>query len=357
MTFMKALVYHGRRDVRYEDFPMAGTIPAGEVRLRVKAAALCHTDFNEYASGPIFMAAQPHPRSGRSLPIVLGHEFAGEVVETGPGATRIRAGDRVAVNAVDGCRQCELCRRGRYALCPSAAYLGFARDGGFAEYALAPEACCHRLPPNVPDAAGALVEPFSVALHAVAQAGFRIGGRAAVVGGGAVGLCVLQALQTSGARDVVLLEKSEIKHPFAERLGATVLNPDRVNAPQVIRELTSGLGPDFVFECVGSAQALRMATDIVSPGGTVCVVGLFAGPFEFDWNTPMKKELSMIASLAYGEEFPTVIAMLADGRLKAEPLITRRLPLDSALEDGLKPYETHAVRNIRMVIDMTPDSR
>src|ERR1041385_2023022 len=128
---MKALVYHGNRDLRYQDFPES-QVTSRDVRLRVKSSGLCHTDFNEYLNGPLYLASTPHPVTGRSMPIVLGHEFSGEVVEIGSDVTRVRVGDRVAVNAVDSCRECEFCRRALFIQCRSAATIGFARDGGYA---------------------------------------------------------------------------------------------------------------------------------------------------------------------------------------------------------------------------------
>src|ERR1041385_5820185 len=139
---MKALVYHGQKDVRYENISEPSELGPKEVRLKVKYAGLCHTDFNEYLRGPLFVARTPHPRTGRSIPLVMGHEFSGEVVEIGAAVGHIQVGDRVAVNAVDSCGQCAYCRRGTPALCQSVAYVGFGRDGGFAEFTVLPEACC-----------------------------------------------------------------------------------------------------------------------------------------------------------------------------------------------------------------------
>ena len=136
---MQALVYYGTKDIRLEDFPEQQNLGRRDVRLQVKCAALCHTDFNEYLHGPLYISKTPHPRSGRSIPLVIGHEFSGEVVEVGPGR---RDG------AVGGPRRCK-CRRfraaiaflhrGLYELCQSAAYIGFDRDGGIAESAVVPE--------------------------------------------------------------------------------------------------------------------------------------------------------------------------------------------------------------------------
>ena len=351
---MRALVYHGKKDIRLEDFPEQANLGRHDVRLRVKCAALCHTDFNEYLHGPLYISQKPHPRSGRSIPLVIGHEFSGEVVELGGDVRGVKPGDRVAVNAVDSCGACVHCHRGEYQLCRSAAYIGFDRDGGLSEGAVVPESCCHRLTPQISNQAGALVEPLAVALHAVKRAQIAIGSRVAVVGGGAVGLCVLQCLRATGVRDVFVIDKCDGKEPFAERLGASAFINSAHNDPMAaIRELTDGAGADTTFECVGVAPAFRLAADLACPGGKICVVGVFPGPFEFDLNSLMANEQRLITSRAYGDEFPMVIAMLSDGRLQAEPLITQRLPLTDALRKGLSQYEAHAATNVRTVIDMS----
>lgn len=350
---MKALVYHGRNDVRFENFPEAGSLGADEVRLRVKRAGICHTDYNEYRHGPIYVAASPHPRTGRCTPLVLGHEFSGEVVEVGSAARRLKVGDRVAVNGVDSCRNCFYCRNGHEALCASAAYVGFSRDGGFAQSAVVPEACCHCLGAGVSFEAGALVEPLAVAMHAVRAAGVGIGDRVAVVGGGTVGLCTLQALRAAGAREVYVVEKADAKRRFSEALAASAfINASQTDPVEAIKDLTDGLGADVAFECVGVAGSMATAAAVTRGAGTTCVLGIFPGNFEFDFNTFLSREKRMVTSLAYSNEFPTVIKMLGDGRLKAEPLITRSIPLEKALGEGLQQYEALAATNVRMLINM-----
>lgn len=350
---MKALVYHGQKDVRYESVVEPFELGSREVRLKVKYAGLCHTDFNEYLYGPLFIAQTPHTRTGRSIPLVIGHEFSGEVMEIGEKVRRVRVGDRLAVNAVDSCGECSFCRRGTPALCASVAYIGFARDGGFAEFAIVPERCCFRLGPDMSFQTGALVEPLAVALHAVRQARLRIGSRAAVVGGGAVGLCVLQALMATGVKDVLVIDNIEAKKPIASRLGAgAFLNSSDPDFLRAVRELTEGAGVDAAFECVGSASAFCTAVEVTSGGGTICVVGIFPGPFEFDLNSVLMHERKIVTSLGYSDEFPTVIAMLTDGRLEAEPLITRTISLAEGVELGLKRYEDVRATNIRTLIDI-----
>jgi (R,R)-butanediol dehydrogenase/meso-butanediol dehydrogenase/diacetyl reductase len=201
--------------------------------------------------------------------------------------------------------------------------------------------------------AGALVEPLAVALHAVKRAQVGIGTRVAVVGGGAVGLCVLQCLQAVGVQDVFVVEKCETKRRFAEQIGATAfINSVQTDPLTAIQDLTNGGGVDTTFECVGAAPAFRLAVELTRAGGTICVVGVFPGPFEFDLNSLMGNELQLVTSRAYADEFPTVIAMLSDGRLQAEALITQKLPLVDAMSKGLSQYEANAATNVRTIIEM-----
>ena len=351
---MQALVYYGRKDIRLEDFPEQPKLGRCEVRLRVNCAALCHTDFNEYMHGPLYISQKPHPRSGRSIPLVIGHEFSGEVLEMGADVRKVKLGDRVAVNAVDPCLTCANCGRGQYELCRTAAYIGFDRDGGLAESAVVPEHCCHRLTSHVSNEAGALVEPLAVGLHAVKRAGLGVGSRAAVVGGGAVGLCVLQSLRAMGVSEIYIVEKCEAKRRFAVELGATAfINTENTDPCTAIQKLTAGEGADATFECVGAELAFRLAVELTRSGGTVCVVGVYPGPFEFDLNRLMGSELQVVTSRAYSDEFPTVIAMLDDGRLRAEPMITQNLPLVDAIRMGLSRYEVNATTNVRTIIEVS----
>ena len=348
---MKALVYYGRRDLRYEDFPEPRLEP-GDVRVKVKASGLCHTDYNEYVNGPVNTTVTPNPRTGRCIPVVLGHEFCGEVVETGQGVRRFRAGDRVAVNSVDCCGECELCRRRQFIQCRSGAVIGFSRDGGYAEYAVVPESCCYALRSNVSYRAGAVVEPLAVALHSLKRARFEVGSRAAVVGGGTIGLCTLQALRACGAVDVYVIEKSAAKRRYAEELGASeFILADQENVKQVVLERTEGLGVDFAFECAGSGAALDLAVAVTRPGGTVCVTGAIPHPVMCDWLNLLLNEKSITTTDAYTDEFPTVVAMLNDGRLKAETLITTTMTLDAAL-GILTNFEEAGKANVKMLIEM-----
>ncbi len=348
---MKAIVFHGRKDLRYQDFPDP-PLASNEVVVKVKYAGMCHTDFNEVESGPIFVAATPHARTGRSLPLVLGHEFAGQVVDKGKQAGHVNLGDRVAINAVDGCGECYYCRNGNPALCPTAAYIGFGRDGGFAEFAAVKAECCHPLREGVSYQAAVLAEPLSVAVHAVRRAKLEIGASVAIVGGGTLGLCLLQVARASGARDVFVIERSESKRRFCEELGGRFLNSKtEPGFRQEILDRTGGRGVDFSFECAGAPPALETAMEITAPGGVICATGIYPGPFSFNFNQALGGEKSIIPSLAYGSEFPTTIAMLADGRLRAEPLITNCVPLAEGCAH-IRDFESRGADNIKTLLNI-----
>ncbi len=348
---MKAIVYHGRKDLRYEDFPEASPAP-NEVIVKVKYAGMCHTDFNEVENGPIFVAATPHVRTGRQIPIVLGHEFSGQVVDKGRQAAKVNVGDRVAVNAVDGCGECDYCRKGEPALCPSAAYIGFSRDGGFAEFVAVKAECCHPLRDEVSYREAVLAEPLSVAVHAVRRVRLEVGTDVAIVGGGTLGLCLLQVVRAAGARDVFVIEHSESKRRFCEALGGRFLNSKAdANFRQEILERTQGHGVGISFECAGAASALETAVDVTRSGGVICATGIYPGPFPLDFNKVLGGEKSIVSSLAYGTEYPATIAMLADGRLRAAPLITNCVPLSQGCEH-IRDFEARGATDIKTLLEI-----
>jgi len=131
-----------------------------------------------------------------------------------------------------------------------------------------------------------------------------------------------------------------------------VINPSRVNPQKAIQDLTDGLGVDVAFECVGTSAALNTAVDVTRRGGKICVLGAFPGPFEFDFPALLASEKSISTCLGYSDEFPLTIAMLGDGRLRADPLITRTLSLPEVVEEGLRRYEEMAATNIRTVFQI-----
>jgi (R,R)-butanediol dehydrogenase / meso-butanediol dehydrogenase / diacetyl reductase len=247
---MRAAVYHGQRDVRIEDVaePRVGH---GQLKLRIGYNGICGTDVHEYFTGPHLIPDKvPHPRTGARLPLVIGHEFAGEVVEVGDGADGFAVGDRIAAEPIHHCGECRFCRRGTYNLCTGIAFQGAdAAGGGLAEFAVIDAAKAHRLPAGLGLDLGALVEPLSVSHHAVRRADPAADAVVAVYGGGPIGVGTFLALRARGVGAVVMIEPSADRAAVLDAVGAeTVLNPREDDVAARLAQLTEGYGPDISID-------------------------------------------------------------------------------------------------------------
>ncbi|KMS86609.1 hypothetical protein ACZ91_35790, partial [Streptomyces regensis] len=188
---MRALRFHGRRDVRLDEVPQPVPV-ADQVAIAVTAAGICGSDLHEYSGGPISIpTAAPHPLTGVVAPVTLGHEFEGVVTAVGPEVTAVTVGDRVAGNAALWCGECAVCRSGRTNVCRSIGFHGLSGEGGaFADFDLTRARNLHLLPTGIPDGIGALLEPLATGIHAVAQGAVGSGDAVLVQGGGVIGLAV-----------------------------------------------------------------------------------------------------------------------------------------------------------------------
>lgn len=229
---MKATRYYGRKDIRTDDIPEPELLP-GTVKVKVDWTGICGTDLHEYDEGPIFCPApgKPHPLTGESVPIVMGHEFAGVATEVAEGVTHIKVGDNVAVDPIYNCGECQPCKEGAYNLCDIVGYTGLTgRGGGFAEYVVSQADRVHSLG-DVPTDIGALVEPLSVAHHAIRRSEAKPGDTVVVYGAGPIGLFVISLLRAKGIERVISVELSAIRKEKAKTAGAMlVLDPSEVDA-------------------------------------------------------------------------------------------------------------------------------
>ena len=234
--------------------PRRGGTPApcpGEVKIKVHWCGICGSDLHEYLAGPIFIPVEkPHPLTGKKAPIILGHEFSGEIVQIGAGVPAIQVGDRVTASASRSCGECFWCKRGETIICEKNAGTGLQADGAFAEYVNVP--AYDKLPDSVTFEEAALAEPLAVGVHAMKRAQIQPEDNVVIVGAGTIGLSVLQAARASGAKITMVVEKAEARKAYARQLGATmVLDPSRMDIPGAVHEATGGVGADLGFECVG----------------------------------------------------------------------------------------------------------
>src|SRR4051794_15165105 len=262
--------------------PEPGHPGHGEVLVRVQRAGICGSDIH------ILHGSNPFAR----YPRVIGHEFAGFVLETGPGVSAVAAGDRVVVDPVLACGHCYPCRAGRPNVCSNLEVLGVHRDGGFRDHVVVPEANCIRVPDNVPIEIATLAEPFAVAAHGLSRTGIGAEDTVLIYGAGTVGLTVLQVARLHGARCIV----SDMDGARLERArlygAAVVLDPRSDNVPEAVRGENDGLGPTVVIDGAGIPALLEEAGRVASPAGRVGLLGFFPGPCHLSQQQIVAKELT-----------------------------------------------------------------
>jgi 6-hydroxycyclohex-1-ene-1-carbonyl-CoA dehydrogenase len=326
---MRAAVYHGPgRPLSLEERPTPRPGP-GEIRVKVAACGVCHTDLHYLDHGV---------KTFKEPPLILGHEASGTVEECGPGASLFKPGDRVLLPAVLTCGRCRSCRLGRENICESMRMFGNHLDGAYAEFVLAPEKDAFTLPPEIPLAEGSIIaDALSTPYHAVVRRGeVRPGDTVVVFGCGGVGMNVVQVAATAGAR-VIAVDLSEAKLERARSLGAhEVIHPPAAgDVPKAVRKLTDG-GADVALEAIGNPVTLRQAFDSLRNGGRLVVVGFTAQEVPVPAGRIMFREISVVGSLGCRPvDYPPLIRLVLDGRLKVKELVTHRFPLgriDEAFE-------------------------
>jgi len=342
---MKALRWHGRKDVRYEDTPEPSPGP-GEVKVKINLAGICGTDLKEYTDGPCMIAVD-------KVPLTLGHEFAGRVVEVGEGVTNFKVGERVTAEGSWVCGECYYCKKSMYNLCINGGFTGLSVDGCMAEYMLAPSYSVYKLPDSVSDEVGTLVEPLAVAIHAVRQGNVRPGDTVGIVGAGTIGLCTLLAARAAGASEVYVVAKHRGRGEIALAMGATaVINPNDGDPVKLIANLTDGLGVDVSFECVGRPDTPQICVDLARRGGTTVIMGVFDKPSSVHFQSVMFNQKTIVGSPIYVDEAKTAIALIADKRIDPRRLITSEVPLKDGVEMGFEKLIANKEDNIKILLQI-----
>lgn len=326
---MKAFFLHGRQDLRLAEVEVPKA-DAGQVVLRVRRAGICGSDIHYYSHGRVGSFVPKRP-------FVLGHEFAGEIVQIGDGVSTQLLGRRVTVDPSMPCGNCGYCRAGRYNLCGSMRFFGSAScdphiDGGFEEYVSVPASNCLPLADTMSWGEAAMIEPLSVAVHAVQRAGSVSGRAVLVTGGGPIGQLVALVVRTFGASKVVLSDLAEFPRSLAVKQGAdAAVDANDPHFTGIADEVSNG-GFDFVFEAAGSAQALAQGLSVVRRGGTIIQVGTLPAEVTLPANVIMARELNLIGSFRFANVFPISLDLVGSRRIDLTPLISAVLPLDAMPE-------------------------
>jgi len=322
---MRALVKEtDNTTMRLFDVPRPEPGP-GEVLVKVRAAAVCGTDLH---------IAQWTPwaqRAGIRLPLVMGHEFSGEVVALGPDVKGVRAGDYVAGETHVPCGQCFQCRNGLQHICGNLKLFGIHRDGCFAEYATIPAICAHRIPTTIPPNVAAMLEPLGTSVRAVLEV-HPAGETVAVLGCGPIGLFAIAAAKAAGAARVIATDVREERLKLARAVGADLtLDARQVKVADVILQETGGVGVDAIVEASGSVPAIEGAWKYLRKGGKVALIGLPSDPVRVNLGPDVIFKEARIIGIHGREMFATwtrMEHMLERGMLRVDPDITHEMPLE-----------------------------
>ncbi|WP_398574483.1 2,3-butanediol dehydrogenase [Staphylococcus equorum] len=330
---MKAAVWYGQKDVRIED-RKSKELQDNEVKVKVSWAGICGTDLHEYLEGPIFISTdKPDPLLGQKAPVTLGHEFAGIVDDIGSKVTKFNKGDRVVINPTVSNHE----KEENIDLYDGYSFIGLGSDGGFAELTNAPEENVYKLPDNVSDKEGALVEPMAVAVQAIKEGEVLFGDTVAIFGAGPIGLLTVIAAKAAGASKIFVFDLSEERLNKAKAIGAThTINSGESDPSDVINKHTDN-GVDVAFEVAGVAPTLKSAIDVTKARGTVVIVSIFGHPIE--WN-PMQLTntgVKLTSTIAYTPTtFQQTIDLINEGNLKVKDVVTDEIELDDIVESGFK---------------------
>jgi L-idonate 5-dehydrogenase len=317
---MIACVIHGAKDLKIEERPEPRPEET-EVLVRFGAGGICGSDLHYYHRGRVGDFALREP-------MVLGHEVAGEIVEVGRNVTKVRVGQRVAVNPTRACLTCDYCLSGKSNLCRNVRFFGSAArfphvQGAFAELFTASEHQCVPIPDSLSYRLAACAEPFAVTLHAVARAGNILGRRVLVTGSGPIGVLAVGAVRLAGAAQIVVTDLFDEPLRIAERMGATqVVN---VGAPSSEFEIFTREGGwfDVAIEVSGNARGLENCIDATRPGGRIVQVGLLPpGSSNVPVNKVTAKELEIAGTFRFHEEFQWAVDALIAGRIDVAPILS-----------------------------------
>lgn len=355
---MNAVQYYGQRDVRLEQVPLPGPVKPGWVRIAPKFCGICGTDLHEYVGGAnlIPTPGHPHPITGETLPLTLGHEFSGVVEEVGEGVTHVKKGDNVCIQPTLWDDSCNSCKRGLVNCCDGNGFLGLSGwGGGMSELTNAPAAAVKPLPPNVSLEVGALVEPLAVGWHAVKISPFKEGDTALVLGGGPIGLAVIQALVSKGCKKIIVSEVARKRRDFATHFGAhAVIDPTTTDVVAETERLTDGHKVDVAYDCAGVQVAVDSAFKALKTRGMLVNVAVWKGKASLNMNDLVFRERAYmgVATYVHGD-FEEVIEAISTGKIKPVDMITKKVAMDKVADEGFKTLIEDKDSHVKILVDMT----
>ncbi|HLR94960.1 MAG TPA: 2,3-butanediol dehydrogenase [Jiangellaceae bacterium] len=353
---MKAAMYYGKEDIRIEDIAEPQVRP-GTVKIAPAFNGICGSDLHLFHDGPMPPAPttdQAHPISGETLPVVLGHEFSGTVEEVGEGVDGVSVGDSVVVEPlmVDG--TCSACRKGKYNLCEQMGFIGISGlGGGLSEHIVVEQRWVHPVG-EMPLDQAAMIEPLSVALHAVKHSGAESGQVAVVGGAGPIGLLVAAVLKARGLSTIVS-EVSLARREKAVSSGVAdvVVDPVNEDLAAAVDKHTSGAGADVAFDAAGVQVVVNQLLGVLGAGGRLEVVALHMKPVELDLLGQLTmQDRSLGSSIGYAHDHAEAIELARSGKVDLAPFITSKIVVDDIVEQGFHRLIENKDEEVKILVSM-----
>ena len=349
---MKAARFHGQKDVRIENIEEPET-RSGTVKIAVAWCGICGTNLHEYLDGPIFISepGHPHPLSHESLPVTMGHEFSGTIEEVGDGVDGLKVGDNVVVEPYFVCNECPPCTAGNYHLCEKMGFIGLAGGGGgLSEKVVVDQRWVHPIG-DLPLDEAALIEPLSVAHHAVVRSGAKAGDVAIIGGAGPIGLLTAAILTGIGVTTIIS-ELSLARKEKALSSGAAdyVVDPTSENVKARVLELTGGVGADVAFECAGVNIVLDTLLDALRPAGVLVNVSIWGHPATVDMQKIVLREIDLRGTIGYVRDHEETVALVTSGKVDLKPVITGRIALDDLITEGFDTLINHNDTAVKILV-------
>ena len=320
---MKVLLMEEYKKLIYTDFPDPKIENPDDILIKIKSAAICGSDVHGYDGST----------DRRRPPIVMGHEAAGEIMETGKGVSAFKKGDRVTFDSTIYCGSCFYCTRGMVNLCDRRRVLGVSCEeyrchGTFAEYVVIPERIAFAIPDEISYDEAACTEPLAVAAHAVRLCPIALNDSVAIVGTGLVGNLIVQILKASSAGKIIAVDTEPSRLEIAKCFGAdVVVNALEPNIEEKIKDITFGRGADIVFEVVGKTASIQTAVSIARKGAVICLVGNISPSAEIPLQAVVSRELRLQGSCAISCEYPLALDLIARGKVDVIALLSATAPL------------------------------
>ena len=316
---MRAAYIDKPDSIIYTDVPEPQITKDNEVKIRVKVTGICGSEVHAFHGKHMY----------RIPPVVSGHEFAGEIIETGRKVSKYRIGDRVTVEPHYGCGKCIYCKAGKYNICKNKVILGSnSWSGSFGEFVVALEEAVISIPDNMSFEQAALIEPLAVGLHLVRRSGLKAGQSVAIIGAGTIGLSILVSAKLAGAEKIIISDVVDYNLEMAKKLGAThYINSAKEDTANAIKKYCETKGIDIVYVAVEAVAAFQTALTIAPGNGLIATV--VTPSSGCDMSNVIQKELRIVGSLMYvHEEFEIVRDRIVDGRIDVQPFISVIIPIE-----------------------------